>query len=191
MQSCVSSSGRHSSDVVAITALRKPLSLSTRFSLRGSVFDDCFAMTSLAVKVLHSYYAARGFTLTERRQPEGSNEFKAMFADLDKIHWSVMSELQQTARDPSIKTTFVATTFTQEQSTGVEAVQEDPSQNQPEAVASRYSLCESRSKLMGGKVGCDPLHFSPEIFKPGSPYVVLWENKFFGSMMALCKCIST
>ena len=98
-QSCVSSSGKHGSDVVAITALRKPLSLSTRFSLKGSVFDDCFAMTSLAVKVLHSYYAARGFTLTERRQPEGSHEFKAMFADLDKIHWSVMSELQQTARD--------------------------------------------------------------------------------------------
>ena len=97
-----------------------------------------------------------------------------MFADLDKIHWSVMSELQQTARDSSLKTTFAATTFTQEQSTGVEAVQEDPSQNQLEAVASRYSLCESGSKMMGGKVGCDPLHFSPEVFKPGSPYVLLW-----------------
>ena len=32
--------------------------------------------------------------------------------------------------------------------------------------------------MMGGKAGCDPLHFSPEIFKPGSPYIPLWENKF-------------
>ena len=64
--------GNSSSDVVAI--------------LSSSLSCVCPAlivtMSSFALKVLHAYYAAEGFTLTKRQHPQHSDAIKAVFADL-------------------------------------------------------------------------------------------------------------
>ena len=40
------------------------------------------------------------------------------------------------------------------------------------------ALCESGSKLYGGRERCIPLHFASKIFEAGSAYVCAWENRF-------------
>ena len=122
MQLCVSSSSGSGSEVAAITSLKNSLFVRTSLFL----ICVCLAMSTFALKVLHSYYASKGFTLTERQHPQNSSAVKAMFADLDKIHWSVITELQQNAQDSSLAKTFAKTTYTKEQAKITQAVQDDP-----------------------------------------------------------------